>query len=131
MIRPKIRIYKKYVLNARGHFRFYSPNYSLENRSFKPPVIVLSLDPNPQYHYKTGKQYPICILKTEKQLAHLLYSNWGPGEYIVFGSLKGRVGTWVFWRGELSSDGWRFMVINNKDKDVVGIENEIAKATTD
>jgi hypothetical protein len=130
-MRPKIMIQKKFILDAKGHFRYNSPSYSLANRKYKPQSIVLNLDPISQYHRHTGEEYPQINLRTERQLVYFIYSNWGPGTYYVTAFLKGREGSWVFWKGDMNEDGWIFENKNYKDPDVKQVENEIARAQSE
>lgn len=78
---PKLNIKKKKILNKQGHYRFYT-------------VEMLRLDETE--------------IKTEKELLWYIYQNHGDGEYLLIGHAKGKKGCWVFWRGDITEQGFLF-----------------------
>lgn len=102
----KVAVKKKQVLDDKGHYRFYPPG----GKGTKAPMI---------YFNKVSR------VRTEKQLLQLIYSSWGPGEYLLIGYCKGRKGCWVFWRGEVTDEGFIFFKKSYNKKNVEFWEREI------
>jgi hypothetical protein len=126
MLRPKITIRKKVVLDSLGHYRFFPPHYNPATR-IKVKGVTINLDRSSQFN-RQGQEYPQVDIRTEKQLVNFLKNNWGYGEYLIFAHLKGREGLFVFWRGELTSDGWIFQAKEYDKKEIVQLEKEMLKA---
>ena len=108
MILPKVGILKKRELDDRGHYRYYSPNYDPESsgklsKKNRPKMPLLNLNNYPQ-------------IKSEKQLMHLIYSNWGEGNYLILAYAKGRRGLWVFWHGKITNEGFIFFKKGDSSK---------------
>ena len=103
---PKVGVLKKRVLNSEGNYRYYSPNYNPEHgkkkKGIRPrmPIIDLNIHQN---------------ISTEKQFLGLVYDNWGDGEYLMFGFVRGRRGLWTFWKGSINKDGFLFRKQNDSN----------------
>ncbi len=119
--RPKLTITKKFILDSKGHYRFCNPDYPVVKNS----TLVISLHPGTEYSRKTGQPYPYLDIRTEKQLARFLLDQFGEGEYKLFGHLKGREGMYVFWHGEVSTDGWIFIMKEYDKTDIIDIEKDL------
>jgi len=121
--RPKLMIKRKVILNNRGHYRHYSADYNPElgklTGSERPQCPIIDLELYPQ-------------VKTEKQLLRGIFERWGEGEYLIFAFLKGRKGTWVFWKGPIDEQGFlrkkrvtKFMQAKQKIKEeMVGADSD-------
>lgn len=128
MLRPKITIRKKFILDAKGHYRYFPANYNPVTK--QRSSVTINLDASVQYS-PSGYPYPQAIIRTEKELMLFLLQNWGYGDYIIFGHLKGRSGTFVFWRGEINRDGYIFEAKEYSRKEITSLETQYAKAETD
>jgi len=119
-IRPKLGIMKKTYLTDKGHYRYYSAVYDRLRqklpKSQRPKMPIWDLNYLPQ-------------IQTEKQFIRLVYENFGPGEYLIFGFVKKRKGTWVFWQGTINEEGF---VFNKKEykskKNYEKLKDELMKA---
>jgi hypothetical protein len=123
MRKPKIGILKAFFLNDKGNFRYYSPLYDREKgklkKELRPKMPILNLNDYPQ-------------IQTEKILARLIYNNYGEGKYLCFAFIKGYKGTWVFWKGEVNSDGFINTVEPaTRHKSIEKLRDEYAKAEDD
>lgn len=123
MHRPKLMIKKKVMLDEKGHYRYYSANYNPAAGKLKgyerPKSPIIDLE-------------KFLNIKTEKQLIYSIYKQWGEGEYLIFGFVKGKKGTWVFWKGVIMSDGFlRERRITNYQKAINKIKTEMLKADED
>ena len=80
----------------------------------------------------TDIQYPILDIRTEKELAVFL-RNFGYGLYTVLGHKKGIRGGYVFWKGDIRSEGWIFdkkaYLNNDEKKEIENYEKELNDAT--
>jgi hypothetical protein len=130
MLRPKISIKKKFVLDSRGHYRYFFPNYNPQTKKKGIPIVI-NLDRSIQYSRKTGQPYPQADIRTEKQLVVFLLNNWGYGDYLIYAYLKGREGLFVFWRGELTPEGWIFQQKEYDKKEITQLEKDFIKAESE
>lgn len=84
---------------------------------------------------KEGKEYPIINVSTEKELVLFLRNNFGFGNYTVLGTIKGRRGYYVFWKGSLFEDGWEFAqkpYLEKEDIDEIEVfEKQLVKGKID
>lgn len=61
-----------------------------------------------RYNRKNGQEYPNLNMHTEKELVHFIKNNWGFGNYSVIAHIKNRNGAYLFWKGDITEDGWVF-----------------------
>lgn len=128
MIMPKLTIVKKFVISRLGHYRYYSPYYNINKPKIKPKALTIDLEGNSDY-------YNASFIKTEKQLCKFIYDSFGPGEYRVIAHLKGRKGSWTFWKGKIDDLGFSFErreIVNNREitklsKELNTVESEDEK----
>jgi hypothetical protein len=121
---PKITIMKRFYISNKGHYRYYSPFIDIENRNTKkrPRSPTYDLDPSPS-------TYPHIAIKSEKQLCYFIFKKFGEGEFWVSGHVKGHKGTWTFWRGNISREGF---VADRRDKnntrEINALQKELVEA---
>lgn len=120
MIRPKIAIFKKYVLDAKGHFRFFGANNAPRKAKKKIPIYDMNDD--------QMSKYPLLLVQTEKQLIEFIRDTYGYGQYMVSAFLKGRKGSFVMWRGEINEDGWIFYNLEYNKNEVDSLRKELTDA---
>jgi len=113
-------IKKKVILDSAGHYRYYSALYNPELGKLKGherpkcPIIDLELFPK---------------LQTEKQLIRGLYDSYGDGEYLIFGFIKGKKGTWVFGKWNVTEEGFcREKRITNYKRAINKLKDELSLA---
>lgn len=100
--RPKLTIEKKFFVDN-THYRYYSVWYNPNNKQ-KVDTIVINLEDD------GDDKYPNCsFIKTERDLCEYILSNWGDGEYRVFGHLKGKKGFWAFGHWGINEEGFIFL----------------------
>lgn len=126
MARPKISILRKVILNNQGHYRYYSTTYNPTNR-IKTKAITFNLEPKTEYSSE-GKPYPILNVQTERQLVWFIYSKFGPGEYWVQGHLKGRQGSFTFWKGVINQEGYQFYEKRSQRREINKLKRELHEA---
>jgi len=122
---PKIAIFRKYVLDAKGHFRFFGVTNAPKTKKQKVPIFQIGEEVS---YNKKGQQYPNVVVYTEKQLVEFIKNNYGYGQYMVIAYLKGRKGTFVFWRGEINEDGWVFYNLEYDKNEVEELRKELIEA---
>lgn len=111
---PRLRVCKKYILDAKGHFRFFDSIYNpVTKEKFKAPL----------YHLET------LNIVTEKQFCDWIYKIYGPGEYLVKAWKNGHKGVWIFWRGIINEEGFMFyQKQNNSTKAINKLKDKLAVA---
>lgn len=130
---PKISIRKMFLRNKNnGRFMYYSPFFdnSQALAKIKPKAPVLDLN-------GSDDGYPdISFIRTEKQLCKFILDNFGVGIFLVTAHLKGKLGLFTFWRGEINSEGFMFYKkeypqnreLNKLKKELKDTENEEEKS---
>ena len=111
---------KKILVDKNGHFRYYSPY----GRGMKAPMFNLENN-NDLDSY--GVTYPFLNVYSEKQLAWFIFQNYGEGDYIVRAYLKGKRGSYTFWKGEVQNEGYRADRREVIDKEVERMRDQLAK----
>lgn len=96
MIQVLLKIVKKLPTDNNGHYRWYPAFYKKASR--------IKLGNAPTFYLNN------TIIKTEKDLCYLIYTNYGEGEYRVQAWRKGHKGTWTFWIGEINAEGFMFRI---------------------
>ena len=102
----------------------YSPYFNQNTPKEKPR--------SPTYDLDNQSNYPSIIwVKTEKQLCYFLYKTFGPGIYRILGHLKGRQGSWTFWKGEVTDEGFCFSLRERSNSALARLSKELKEAQTD
>lgn len=104
-------------------------NKKKEESIFPKRMGTFNLSRNKRYHRHTGEEYPQLNIETEKELVKFLRDNFGYGFYTVSAYLKGRRGSFVFWKGEVEPDYWCFISESKYDftdkKQIDNIDRQI------
>lgn len=69
---------------------------------------------------------PYSRIKNEAQFCKFIYDNWGEGRYQCLAWQKGYEGFWLFWLGNIYSNG--FIRETNKNKEVDKLKAQFVKA---
>ena len=118
MEKLNLGIYKRHILDNKGHFRWYGANFNPKihltgNKHNRPRPPVINLFNYPE-------------IKTEKQFLRFLYTNWGYGAFLVY-AYRGRARLQVFWRGEITPEGFRFFKKTFRKKEVDEWKKDLVK----
>jgi len=122
---PKITITKAFQRNDRGNFRYYSPLFdpAFPRRKPKAPVFDLDARPSKYIHMK---------VKTEKELIRFIYDKFGPGTYRIIAHIRGRKGSWTFWRGQITDEGYQFTQKKSTERrELEKLKQEMEEAESD
>lgn len=69
---------------------------------------------------------PESNIETESQFCKWIYDTWGQGHYKIMANKKKHKGFWLFWKGEISVDG--FIRDPPRDKEVEKLKEEKMEA---
>ena len=116
-------IKRKFILDSRGHYRYYSARYNPDFGRLKgferpkSPIVDLEIFTN---------------ITTEKQLMKGIFNEFGPGHYLIFAFIKGKKGTWVFWKGLINEDGFlREKRVTNYKRAITKLKYQMVAADED
>lgn len=115
MKKPKLSVTKKVILDNQGHWRYYAPGYTRSNPKFKPIAPTIDLQNYPQ-------------IQTERELAWFLLQKFGPGEYRLVATVKGRRGFWTFWKGIVDYKGYMFFQRSTNNVEIRRLNKDLQDA---
>lgn len=83
---------------------------------------------------KKGVKYPTLNITKELELVYFLRNNFGFGAYTVLAHKKRLNGSYIFWKGEISENGWIFTfketLSGDDKKDINMFQKQLYEAAT-
>jgi hypothetical protein len=125
-MRPLIRVYRLRKYN-RGVFWTHPTNPKTKT------AVMINLETTiTRRHHKTGVAHPIAPhFVTERQFVLFLYQTFGDGRYVITAYNKGRREPYIFWKGEVNSNGYMFYKQEYNKKSVGKYQRKLDKLNYD